>query len=255
MAERILMAEFSGKTVLVTGAAGDIGRAVCHAFVDAGATVVAVGRSAPERAAALLDGQPPERLIYVTADVTDRAAVDAFVDGPEGLDIVIGNAGIVEPTPYIDVSVESWQRQLNINLTGNFHVTQAAIRRFVRDGTAGSIVLTGSWVGERPWPEVAAYSASKAGLQMLARSIALEHAKDGIRCNVVAPGIVNAGLARAEVERNPEYAARAAKVVPLGALQEPEDVAAVTFFLCTPAAASVTGSTYLVDGGSSLGSL
>jgi NAD(P)-dependent dehydrogenase (short-subunit alcohol dehydrogenase family) len=251
----MLMAEFDGKTVLVTGAAGDIGRAVCHAFVDAGATVIAVGRSGPERAAALLDGQPPERLTYVTADVTDRAAVDAFIDGPEGLDIVIGNAGIVEPTPYIKVSAESWQRQLDINLTGNFHVTQAAIRRFVRDRTAGSIVLTGSWVGERPWPEVAAYSASKAALQMLARSIALEHAKDGIRCNLVAPGIVNAGLAQAEVERNPEYAARAAKAIPLGALQEPEDVAAVMLFLCSPAAANVTGSTYLVDGGSSLGSL
>ncbi len=247
------MAEFDGKTVLVTGAAGDIGRAVCHAFVDAGATVIAVGRSGPERAAALLDGQPPERLMYVTADVTDRTAVDAFIDGPEGLDIVIGNAGVVEPTPYIDVSVESWQRQLDINLTGNFHVTQAAIRRFVRDGTAGSIVLNGSWVGERPWPEIAPYSATKAALQMLARSIALEHAKDGIRCNLVAPGIVNAGLARAEAERNAEYAARAAKAVPLGALQQPEDVAAVMVFLSSSAAGHITGSTYLVDGGSSLG--
>ena len=247
------MADFDGKTVLVTGAAGDIGRAVCHAFVDAGATVVAVGRSGPERAAALLDGQPPERLKYVTADVTDRPAVDAFIDGPEGLDIVIGNAGIVEPTPYIDVSVESWQRQLDINLTGNFHVTQAAIRRFVRDGTAGSIVLNGSWVGERPWPEIAPYSATKAALQMLARSIALEHAKDGIRCNLVAPGIVNAGLARAEAERNAVYAARAAKAIPLGALQQPEDVAAVMVFLSSSAAGHITGSTYLVDGGSSLG--
>ncbi len=247
------MAEFDGKTVLVTGAAGDIGRAVCHAFLDAGATVVGVGRSGPERAAALLDGQPPERLTYVTADVTDRAAVDAFIDAPEGLDIVIGNAGIVEPTPYIDVSVESWQRQIDINLTGNFHVTQAAVRRFVRDGTAGSIVLSGSWVGERPWPEIAPYSATKAALQMLARSIALEHAKDGIRCNLVAPGIVNAGLARAEAERNAEYAARAAKAVPLGALQQPEDVAAVVIFLSSSAAVHITGSTYLVDGGSSLG--
>ena len=75
--------------------------------------------------------------------------------------------------------------------------------------------------------EIAPYSATKAALQMLARSIALEHAKDGIRCNLVAPGIVNAGLARAEAERNAEYAARAAKAVPLGALQQPEDVAAV----------------------------
>jgi len=247
------MAEFDGKTVLVTGAAGDIGRAACPAFVVAAATVIAVGRSGPERAAALLDGQPPERLTYVTADVTDRPAVDAFIDGPEGLDIVIGNAGIVEPTPYIDVSVESWQRQLDINLTGNFHVTQAAIRRFVRDGTAGSIVLNGSWVGERPWPEIAPYSATKAALQMLARSIALEHAKDGIRCNLVAPGIVNAGLARAEAERNAEYAARAAKAIPLGALQQPEDVAAVMCFLSSSAAGHITGSTYLVDGGSSLG--
>jgi NAD(P)-dependent dehydrogenase (short-subunit alcohol dehydrogenase family) len=247
------VSDLSRKTVLVTGAAGDIGRAVCRAFIEAGAKVIAVGRSSPERAIALLDGLPADRISYVTADVTDRPAVDAAIDGADGLDFVIGNAGIVEPAPFVDVTVDSWRRQIEVNLTGNFHVTQAAVRRFLRDGTKGSIVLNGSWVGERPWPEIAPYSSSKAALQMLARSIALEHAKDGIRCNLVAPGIVNAGLARAEAERNPEYAARAAKAVPLGALQEPEDVAAVMLFLCTPAAASVTGSTYLVDGGSSLG--
>jgi len=247
------MGELSGKTALVTGAAGDIGRAVCHAFIDAGAKVIAVGRRGPEDATDLLEGLAADRIEYVSADVTDRATVDTFIDGADELDILVGNAGVVEPTPYVDVSIDSWQRQIDINLTGNFHVTQAAIRRFLRDGTAGSIVLTGSWVGERPWPEIGPYSATKAGLQMLARTIALEHAKDGIRCNVVAPGIVNAGLARAETERNPEYAARVAKAVPLGALQEPQDVAAVMLFLCTPAAANVTGSTYLVDGGSSLG--
>ena len=248
------MGELTGRTALVTGAAGDIGRAACRAFIEAGAKVIAVGRSGPEQASALLDGLSADQIEFVTADVTDRAAVDAVIDGPNRLDIVIGNAGIVEPMPFVDVTVDSWQRQIEVNLTGNFHVTQAAVRRFLRDGAKGSIVLNGSWVGERPWPEVAAYSVSKAALQMLVRSIALEHAKDGIRCNLVAPGIVNAGLARAEAERNPEYAARAAKAVPLGALQEPEDVAAVMLFLSTPAAASVTGSTYLVDGGSSLGS-
>jgi len=248
------MGELDQKTALVTGAAGDIGLAISTALVDAGAIVVALDRLPEAQGAEQMRALAGDRLRYASVDVTDRAGVDAAIDAAPGLDIVIGNAGIVEPAPFIDVTPESWQRQLDINLTGNFHLAQAAVRRFRRDGTTGNIVLTGSWVGERPWPEIAPYAATKAALQMLMRSIALEHAADGIRCNVVAPGIVDAGLARAQARRDPVYAERAAKAVPLGSLQTPEEIAAVVRFLVGPAASAVTGATYLADGGSTLGS-
>ena len=247
------MGELHRRTALVTGAAGDIGRAISRALIDAGATVIALDRLPEAKAAERLQPSTTDRLSYVTADVTDRAALAVAIDSAPALDIVVGNAGIVEPMPFVDVTPESWQRQFDINVTGNFHLSQLAVARFRAETNPGCIIFTGSWVGERPWPEIAPYSATKAALQMLMRSIALEHAADGIRCNVVAPGIVDAGLARAQARRDPVYAERAAKAVPLGSLQTPEEIAAVVRFLAGPAASAITGATYLADGGSSLG--
>jgi NAD(P)-dependent dehydrogenase (short-subunit alcohol dehydrogenase family) len=119
-------------------------------------------------------------------------------------------------------------------------------------GRPGRIVFTGSWVQEVPWPEIAAYSASKAGLRMLARSMARELAPHRILVNVIAPGIVNAGLARHQLETEPQYARRVAHVIPLGDLQTAEQVAKATAFLCSAAADYMTGAVLLVDGGCSL---
>jgi NAD(P)-dependent dehydrogenase (short-subunit alcohol dehydrogenase family) len=107
-------------------------------------------------------------------------------------------------------------------------------------------------VQDVPWPEIAAYSASKAGLRMLARSMARELAPHGILVNVLAPGIVNAGLARRQLETEPQYARRAAKAIPLGELQTAEQVARAMAFLCSPDADYMTGSVLLADGGCSL---
>jgi NAD(P)-dependent dehydrogenase (short-subunit alcohol dehydrogenase family) len=127
-----------------------------------------------------------------------------------------------------------------------------AARLMVERGRGGRILLVGSWVGEVPWPEIAAYSASKAGLQMLARSAARELASHRILVNVLAPGIVNAGLARHQLETEPQYARRVARVIPLEQLQTPEQVARAAAFLCSAGADYMTGSTLLVDGGCSL---
>jgi NAD(P)-dependent dehydrogenase (short-subunit alcohol dehydrogenase family) len=107
-------------------------------------------------------------------------------------------------------------------------------------------------VQEVPWPEIAAYSASKAGVRMLARSMARELAPHQILVNVIAPGIVYAGLARHQMETEPQYARRIQHVIPLGRLQEAEEVAKATAFLCSDAAAYMTGSVLLADGGCSL---
>ena len=122
----------------------------------------------------------------------------------------------------------------------------------VEQGTGGRIVFTGSWIQDIPWPEVAAYSATKAALRMLARSMALELAPHRILVNVLAPGIVDAGVARRQRLTQPQYAERAGRVIPLGELQTPHQVARAAVFLCSRAADSMTGAVLLLDGGCSL---
>jgi NAD(P)-dependent dehydrogenase (short-subunit alcohol dehydrogenase family) len=189
---------------------------------------------------------------YVSADVTDRGAVEAALGAIDPLDVAIGNAGIVESAPFLEVTPEQWQAHLDVNVGGCFNVGQIAARLMVARQRPGLVLFTGSWVGEIPWPEISAYSVSKAGVRMLARSMARELAVHRIRVNVVAPGIVFAGMARRQYETDPAYARRASVVVPLGELGTPDQIAQATAFLCSPEAAYMTGSVLLVDGGASL---
>ncbi len=247
------MGSLAGKGMVVTGGAGDIGRAIAERLLDEQASVtlldvldeqVAEERVAPLRARGAVR--------YRRVDERDRRAVEHALAEVEPLDVVFGNAGIVESAPFLEITPQQWQAHLDINLTGCFHVTQASARLMVQRRRPGHIVLTGSWVQQVPWPEIAAYSASKAGLAMLARSAARELAPHGVRVNVLAPGIVDAGLARRQIETEPAYARRVAGVIPLGDLQTTRQVADAARFLASDEAAYMTGSVLLVDGGCSL---
>jgi NAD(P)-dependent dehydrogenase (short-subunit alcohol dehydrogenase family) len=246
-------ATLDGLGVLVTGGAGDIGVAIGAELLRRGARVTLLDRKSEREAEAWLAriGEAGS-VAYRQADVRDRPALEYVLRGVDPLDVAIGNAGVVESAPFLDITEEQWKSQVDINLTGCFNLGQAAARLMVERGTRGRIIFTGSWVQEVPWPEIAAYSASKAGLRMLARSMARELAPNGILVNVLAPGIVNAGLARHQLETEPRYARRVAKVIPLGQLQTAEQVARATAFLCSPDADYVTGSVLLADGGCSL---
>lgn len=241
-----------GRTALVTGTNGDIGAAIARALMDHGWSVVGadVHDSAHLEHAQNL---PAGRFHYVQCDVRNASVCESVVDSFPDISAYVGNAGIVVPEAATEVSDDILVQHLDVNLVGNIRFARLLANRWIETKTEGCAVFTGSWVGTRPWPGILAYSASKAALEMAARTMALEWAKAGIRVNVVAPGIVNAGLARAEAERNPEYAARIAQAVPLGRLQEPSDVADATAFLLSDAARSVTGATLVVDGGASLG--
>ena len=253
MATEKQRSDLAGLGVAVTGAAGDLGGAMALELASRGAVVTMLDRVA--------EAEASERIAAVGAfgscsyrqvDVTDRAAVDAALAAVDPLDVAIGNAGIVKAAPFLEVSQTQWQSHLDINVTGCFNVGQAAARLMAERGTRGQIIFTGSWVGEIPWPEISAYSVSKAGVRMLARSMARELAANGIRVNVVAPGIVMAGMARRQYETDPEYAKRASVVIPLGEFGTAEQVAKATAFLCSPDSAYMTGSVLLVDGGASL---
>ena len=236
----------AGLGIAVTGAAGDLGGAMARELASRGAHVTMLDR-VPEAQAPAVGS-----CAYMQVDVTDRAAVDAALAAIEPLDVAIGNAGIVESAPFLDVTQAQWQAHLDVNVTGCFNVGQAAARLMAERGTRGQIIFTGSWVGEIPWPEISAYSVSKAGVRMLARAMARELAVHGIRVNVVAPGIVMAGMARRQYETDPGYARRASGVIPLGEFGTAEQIAKATAFLCSPDADYMTGSVLLVDGGASL---
>ena len=245
-----------GRRVVITGAAGDIGAAIARTLLDAGAVVTGTDIKTPESAAPVLDSlraaAAPDTFDYEVLDITSRAAVDAFFTAAEPPDVVIANAGIVESAPFLEVTSEQWQHHLDTNLTGTFNVTQAAARAMIAGHKPGHVIVMGSWVESVAWPEIAAYSASKAGIHMLARTAALELAEHQVRVNVVAPGIVNAGLAAHQLATEPQYAARVKSAIPLGALQTVEQVADVTAFLCSDHANYMTGSVLLADGGCSL---
>lgn len=243
----------AGMNVVVTGGAGDIGRAIAHQLLGHGCAVTLLDRrpiAEVEELIAQLHARGVVR--YVEADVRDRAALTAALAAIDPLDVVIGNAGVVRSAPFLELEPDDWSLQLDVNLTGCFNVGQIAARLMVERGAAGRIVFVSSWVQDAPWPEIAAYCVSKAGLKMLTRTMAAELASHRILVNAVAPGIVAAGMARHQLETEPQYAARAARAVPLGRLQQPEEVARAVAVLCSDATDSMTGSVLLVDGGCSL---
>jgi NAD(P)-dependent dehydrogenase (short-subunit alcohol dehydrogenase family) len=247
----------SGKHIVVTGGSGDIGRAMALAFAERGARVTIFGPRPPETVTtelpdAFVGYRRDGTIAFEPVDVVDRDVVRATLERIAPFDTVIGNAGISNSAPFLEITPQSWQRHLDVNLTGNFNLAQEAARLFIARAQKGNIIFTGSWVQDVPWPEIAAYSVSKAGLVMLMKSMALELARYGIRVNVIAPGIVAAGMAKYQMDHEPQYVRRIQHVIPLGHPQTTEDVARAAAFLCSDDASYMTGTTLLVDGGASL---
>lgn len=237
--------DLNGKSVVITGGMGDLGSATAQLLGDHGAVVLA---------ADLITASDGERSFAV--DVRQRSSVDDLFSRVKRThwvpDIVICNAGVVHNSPFLEMDEAGWDETLAVNLTGSFHVAQAAARQMVAAGVKGKIVFIGSWVQDVPWPEGTSYCTSKAGLKMLALCMAAELAPYGIRVNVVAPGIVDAGLSRRMLRSDPGYRERASRAIPLGDLQTAEQVAEAVLWVCLPAGDYMTGATLLVDGGCSL---
>lgn len=249
----------SRKTVLITGACGDIGRSLAREFARTGARlalcdVVSAGKA--RRLTAEL-GAEEDQVLYGVVDVTNAAETRRFVAkatrvlGP--IDICIANAGIVERGALIDLAPEAWRRTLEVNLTGCFITAQAAARAMTASSVKGHIVFISSWVQDRPRENIGAYCASKSGLKMLANCLALELGPRGIRVNLVAPGWVDAGLTGKNLRAQSARRGTIEAQIPLGRLASAEEIARTVRLLCADEAAYVTGATLLVDGGSSLG--
>jgi NAD(P)-dependent dehydrogenase (short-subunit alcohol dehydrogenase family) len=246
--------------IAITGGCGDIGKATAARLSAEGAKLGLLDVVDEARGASIAQAFGPAA-IYFRADVTDRGAVDKALDETVSrhgrLDAVISNAGMVANQPFLEIEPDKWEKTLRVNLTGCFHVAQSAARIMVKqqpraDGIRGKILFTGSWVQDMPFPEGTSYIVSKAGVKALARNMAQELAAKGIRVNVVAPGIVMAGLSKYVYETDPEFGPRAKSAIPLGEFGTAEQVAEVFAFLCGPQSNYMTGSVLLVDGGASL---
>jgi len=247
-----------GRVAIISGALGDIGRAIALDLARRGADI-ALGDVVAESAAADLLARIRElgrRARYDRTDVTDAAAVAAWVHASETelgvAELVIVNAAIVEPTPALELSPESWRRQIQVDLDGAFHLAQTTAKRLVATGRGGRIVFIGSWAADRPHPHIPAYSAAKAGVRMLCRCLALELAGHGILVNEVAPGYVDAGLSGRMFAADPGLRQACERQIPIGSLISAEDVAREVAHLCSAHNRHTTGTTLLIDGGLSL---
>jgi NAD(P)-dependent dehydrogenase (short-subunit alcohol dehydrogenase family) len=220
--------------VLVTGAAGGIGRAIVAELERAGASVAACDlRDAP----ITFDQRDPDAA---------RAGVEEAVAQLGGLDAVIANAGVVDTLHRSDrFPAEAWAKDIEANLTGAFHVVQAAFPA-LKAGEAPAIVFVSSASAELGLPGQAAYTASKAGLVGLARTLAAEWGPLGIRVNVVMPGLIATPKVRALPE---QLLGAMTSAIPLGRIGEPEDVARTIAFLVGPGSAYVHGQVLRIDGG------
>ena len=253
-----------GKTALVTGAAGGIGAAVVRALAERGAAVAAVDRDEaalkPRVAALVLDGLNVEAF---PADVTDSAQVAAAVDEVERrlgpIDHLVNAAGVLRLGPVRTFSDEDWAATFAVNATGVFQVSRAVVDRMIPRGS-GAIVTVASNAAATPRSDMAAYAASKAAATMFTKSLGLEVAQYGIRCNLVAPGSTDTPMLssmwhdesgpKGTIEGRPD----AFRVgIPLGKLALPTDVAAAVLFLLSEQAAHITLHDLTVDGGASLG--
>lgn len=250
------MSDTEMPTALVTGGAGDIGSAIVRSLARDGWDVVVADIKPVDVGETLcrdVGEQSGRSVRYVHADQGDPATIESIVADIPRLELAVITAATVDAQPFLDIDLERWSRQMSINLTGSFVSAQAAARRMANSHTRGHILFVSSWVSSHPWPEITAYSVSKAGVDQLMRQIALELAPLGIRANAIAPGIVKAGLAKHQLETEPAYAARVATAIPLGELQSADDIAHAVSFMASAGAATMTGSVLTIDGGCSLG--
>lgn len=243
-----------GKVALVSGATQGIGRAVAARLAREGALVAVNGRAADDRMAAVVEETGG---VAAPADCSDPMAVGAMVTRVEAevgpVDVLVANHAYMSMGALVDYDLDDWWRVVDTNLGGTFHLVQAVLPGMRRRGGGRIVVVTSEW-GVIGWPGATAYSASKAGLISLVKTLGRELAPDGIIVNAVAPGVVDtpqlevdageAGLSLQEMHA--VYAAG----IPAGRIGAPEEIAATVAFLADPRMSALVGQTVQANGGS-----
>lgn len=249
-----------GKVAIVTGGDQGIGRGIALRLAAEGADVALcyrANRSGAEEVVTTIMGDSAgegsaRRALAIQADVSDTAQIQSFIttvfERFGAADILVNNAGLERRADFWDVTEQEYDLVLDVNLKGVFFTTQAVVRRWIATKTPGKIINISSVHEELPFPHFAAYCASKGGLKMLTRNLAIELAPHRITINNIAPGAIETPINKALLN-DPAKLRPLLENIPLKRLGTPEDVAGVAAFLASSDADYITGTTLLVDGG------
>ena len=242
------------KVAIVTGGSGGIGKALCERLASEGAKIVINYRSSKDEAVETKKKieQIGSEALIVRADLSQveqithlvRETIEQFGK----VDILVNNAGLEIRDDFWDVTEEDYDLVLNVNLKAVFFATQAVVKHFREASTPGRIINISSVHEELPFPHFTSYCASKGGVKMITRNLAVELGSMGITINNVAPGAIATPINQSLLD-NPEQLKKVTQNIPLGRLGEPEDVAGIVAFLASDEAKYITGSTFYVDGG------
>jgi len=251
-----MMIDLRGKTALVTGAAsaGGLGFAAARLMARQGASLFLTDLDADAVAARAEDlRREGHQANAMAQDVTDEAGWAAVIEAVVGaygrLDILVNNAGIAVLRPMSAMTKADWDRQISVNLDSVYLGTKAGVDQMRKQGSGGSIVNMSSVAGLVGVEGTAAYAASKGGVRLFSKSVALETAKDNIRVNTVHPGMIWTDMQKVAIADNKEVFDQITAAVPMGRMGEPEDIGAMVAFLASDDAKYITGAEFTVDGG------
>ncbi len=240
---------FEGTKVVVTGAASGIGRSMAVGFAREGATVVASDVNQDNLQALQAEMKQEGRHIDIqVCDVSSEEQVASLFEADalqDGLDVLVHCAGFTYFKHFTETTPEEYRRLMDVNLSGTFYCMQVAAAKMRRHGKQGSIIVTSSINAHRTLPSQAVYTSTKAAIESLAQSLAVELGPEQIRVNCLAPGTVATALTNLS-EESKQAAGRG---IPLGRVAEPEDMVGTALFLSSPLSQYITGSTIIVDGG------
>ncbi len=254
-----------GRVAVVTGAARGIGRTVVERYLACGARVVVADVAGAEATAAELAVDHGGRVVGVQVDVTDEASVRALrvssVDAFGRVDVVVANAGVLVLGPALELTLQQWQRVLDVNLTGTFLTCRELGQQLVDQGEGGRVVLSSSLFGTRGGRDNSAYSASKFGMIGLMQCLAAELAPHAVTVNAVCPGQVDTPMMQQLLADRAASTGRSAdevragllSTIPLGRLAPPEEIADVYVYLASSLSSYVTAQSLVVDGGCQVG--
>jgi NAD(P)-dependent dehydrogenase (short-subunit alcohol dehydrogenase family) len=237
------------KVAVVTGGGRGIGLGITERFVEEGASVAIVQRNPPP------GDMINERTVFIEADLfrsdAIATAIDMTVARLGGLDILVNNAGIMFEKSVEEMSEQDWDRMMAINLKAPFLLTKRAMP-ILRQRGGGSIINIGSIEGLASNPGHPAYSTSKAGIHGFTAAVAVDHGRDGVRCNAIAPGWINSDLSDTYLESMPDSGRVRRELLamhPAGRLGEPKDVGNLAVWLASDESSFVTGQVFVIDGG------